>query len=369
MSKILLINSVFGTGSTGRICREMADELSDQGHMVKIAYGRESQIPDRYREQTYRIGNDRIVKLHGIYTRLTDRHGLGSKIATKSFLRWAVEFDPEILWLHNIHGYYLNYELLFSWIKSRPRMQVKWMLHDCWAFTGHCAYFTAAGCEKWQQQCGECPLLREYPAAVLRDGSSENYRRKKTAFQNAPDLELIVPSRWLENLVKESFLSQYPITVKPHRVDRTIFRPTPGDFREHYGLTNKKIVLGVANIWEKRKGLSDFLELAGMLPDQYQIVLVGLSEKQRQNLPKNVTGLPRTDSPKELAEIYTAADVFLNPSVEETFGLTGLEAAECGTKTICYKGTACQEVAETTGGIAVDQDPQKLLEAVVNAAT
>ena len=362
--KILIVNSVFGTGSTGRICAEMAVDFEQQGNEVRIAYGRNSTVPEQWKEKIYRIGNDRDVRFHGIYTRLTDRHGLASRNATKRFLRWAENFDPDVLWLHNLHGYYLNYELLFDWIKTKPQVKVNWMLHDCWSFTGHCAYFSAANCEKWKVECKECPLKQEYPKSLLFDRSRENYHRKKKSFRGVQQMELTVPSHWLERLVQDSFLKDYPITVCPHTVDRTVFHPTPGDFRERYRLTNKKVILGVANVWEKRKGLEDFLKLAERLPENYLIVLIGLSEKQRRDLPGNVLGLSRTDSPEELAEIYTAADVYVNPSVEETFGLTGLEAAACGTKTICYKGTACEEVAESTEGVAVERDTEELLAAI-----
>ncbi len=342
--------------------------MAGQGYEVKAAYGRNSCIPEQYRKYGIRIGDDRSVRLHGLYTRLTDRHALASKNATRVFLEWAERFDPEMLWLHNIHGYYLNYELLFCWIKSRPGMKVKWMLHDCWSFTGHCSYFSAIGCERWKTACEKCPLKYEYPKSLIRDGSRENYQRKKAAFRGVTDMELYVPSRWLERLVKESFLGYYRTVIRPHRIDQHIFHPMPGDFRERYGLKDKKIVLGVANIWEKRKGLSDFLELAKRLDDSYQIVLVGLSEKQRKSMPSNILGLPRTDSMEKLAEIYTAADVFVNPSVEETFGLTGLEALACGTKTICYRGTACEEAIKADGGIAVERDPDKLVTAIYEVA-
>lgn len=365
--RVLEINSVCGTGSTGRICGAQAERLDKEGNEVRIGYGRGDNVPQRYQSYGVRIGNDPDVMLHGIYTRITDRHGLGSGKSTRRFLKWADQFDPDTLWLHNIHGYYLNYEVLFAWIKSRPVMRVIWTLHDCWTFTGHCAYFSACGCEKWKTHCQNCPQRKTYPESLLRDGSFENYDRKKAAFLGVPGMELRVPSHWLESLVMQSFLGDYPVKVVPNEIDHTIFRPRPGDFRERLGLSDYKIVLGVANIWERRKGLSDFLELAKKLDDSYRIVLVGVTEKQKKALPSEIVGLPRTDSPEMLAEIYTAADVFVNPSVEETFGMTGLEAAACGTKTICYRGTACEEVTVPEGGKAVDRDVEELARAVREA--
>lgn len=367
MKKILIINSVFEVGSTGRLCGELAKQEANEGNEVRVAYGRRSEISDDLAGFGIRIGNDWDVRAHGIYTRFTDRHGLASNTATRVFLRWAEEFDPDLLWLHNIHGYYINYEMLFEWIKSRPQMQVKWMLHDCWTFTGHCVHFSVVGCMKWKRQCNNCPLKKEYPKSIFFDSSTENYQRKKAAFRNVSKLELIVPSHWLERLVRESFLREYPIFVQPHTVDKSIFHPRNSDFRKHHGLEKKKLILGVANVWGQRKGLSDFLKLASVLDDSFSVVLVGLSEKQRRQLPSNIIGLPRTNNLEKLAEIYSSADVFVNPSLEETFGLTGLEAASCGTKTICYRGTACEEVAKQYGGIVIDRDLEKLLGAVREA--
>ena len=347
--KILLINSVCGIGSTGRICAELADKLEKEGHTVKIAYGRSSLVPENYKKYAVRIGSDFSVKLHALKTRLFDTHGFGSKNATKKFLNWATEYNPDLVWLHNIHGYYINIEMLFNWLKSRPNMQKKWTLHDCWAFTGHCSYFTIANCNKWQTHCQNCPQTKQYPTAFL-DNSKNNFERKKAAFTGVKNMTLICVSHWLENLVKQSFLKEYPLEVIYNTIDKSIFKPTPSNFRQKYGLENKKIILGVASVWEERKGLSDFLELSQKLDDPYKIVLVGLTDKQIKTLPKNCLGIKRTFSPQELASIYSASDIFFNPSKEETFGLTTLEAISCGTKAFVYADTACAEIAKIYNG-------------------
>ena len=191
-----------------------------------------------------------------------------------------------------------------------------------------------------------------------------NFDRKKAAFTGVSNMELIVPSHWLEGLVKQSFLKEYPVEVVYNTIDTNVFKPTPSDFRERYGLQNKKIVLGVASVWEERKGLNDFIKLAQMLDDNYAIVLVGLTEKQIKQMPKKILGIKRTNSAKELAAIYTAADVFVNPSVEETFGMTTVEAQSCGTNTIAYQGTACEEVSKQYGGQVVHCDVQSLYFAI-----
>ena len=347
--KILLINSVCGIGSTGRICTDLAQQFEKEGHTVKIAYGRSATVPEKFQKYAVRIGTDFDVKLHALQTRLFDTHGFGSKRATKKFLAWAEEYNPDLVWLHNIHGYYINVEMLFDWIKSRPNMQVKWTLHDCWAFTGHCSHFTVVNCNKWQTHCEFCPQLRRYPASY-RDNSAGNFDRKKIAFTDVKNMTLITPSKWLAGLIKQSFLRDYSVEVVYNTIDKTIFKPTPSDFRQRYGLENKKMILGVASVWDERKGLNDFIKLAGMLDDTYVIVLVGLTDKQIKSLPKNCLGIQRTNNPHELAAIYTAADVFFNPSSEETFGLTTLEALSCGTETIVYPGTASEEIAYKYGG-------------------
>lgn len=340
--RVLLINSVCGVGSTGRIAVGIAREYRAKGDTVRIAYGR-GDVPDEYKKYAVRIGNDFDVRLHGVSTRILDNHGFGSRIATKRFLRWADSYNPDLLWLHNIHGYYIHIGELFTWIKSRPGMEVRWTLHDCWAFTGHCAHFTTAGCEKWKTHCRNCRQKRKYPASWLLDRSGENYEQKKSLFCGIKDLTLITPSRWLEGLVKESFLKKYPIRVVPNEIDRTVFKPTEGSFRKKYGLEGKTVILGVASVWSRDKGLDDFIRLSRMLDDTCRVVLVGLTNEQIRTVPKCTLALPKTDSLKELAEIYTAADVFFNPSHEDTFSMVNLEAEACGTRVVTYDAGGCRE--------------------------
>lgn len=333
--KILMINVVCGIRSTGRICTDLAESLTKKGHKVKIAYGRES-VPQQYKMYAVRIGSDFDCKWHGIITRAFDRHGFASKTATKRFLEWADKYDPDVLHLHNLHGYYINVELLFDWIKSRPNMKVIWTLHDCWAFTGHCTHFTYVKCSKWKSKCKNCPQKREYPASYFIDSSENNFLRKKAAFTGVKNMTIITPSKWLSGLVKQSFLKEYPVQVIHNGIDTDIFKPTPSNFREKYHLENKKTILGVASTWDRRKGFDDFIKLARMLDDSFRIVLVGLSAKQMKIIPKNIIGIMRTNNIKELAAIYTAADVFLNLTYEDNYPTVNLEAQACGTPCVTY---------------------------------
>ncbi len=347
--KILMINSFCGLGSTGRICTDLADTLSEQGHKVKIAYGRD-YVPEKYQKYAVRIGTDLDVRLHGVQTRIFDNQGFCSKKATEKFLEWADNYNPDIVHLHNIHGYYINIEMLFAWIKKRPDVKVIWTLHDCWTFTGHCTHFTMIKCDRWKTGCRNCPQKREYPKSLLLDNSKNNWFRKKSLFTGVKHMTIVTPSHWLAGLVKQSFLKEYPVKVINNGIDTDVFKPTPSDFRQRYHLENKKIILGVASTWDKRKGLDDFIKLSGILDENYKIVLVGLSEKQLKMIPDKILGITRTNSTKELAEIYTAADVFLNPSYEETMGLVTIEAIACGTPVVTSDCTAIPEfVTKNTG--------------------
>ncbi len=359
--KYLFINSVAGFGSTGRIAAETCRELRQQGHQCVLAFGREKANCQDI--DTVQIGTPMDYKMHALQSRLLDNSGFGSKAATEKFLIWVKEYDPDVIWLHNIHGYYIHIGLLFAYLKASGK-KIIWTLHDCWSFTGHCAYFDFVRCDKWKSGCCGCPQKGSYPASLLLDNSRKNYEKKRELFTGLADMTLIVPSHWLEKRVKQSFLKEYPVQVVYNTINREIFKPTPSDFREKHGLKNKKILLGVASVWDQRKGLQDFLALSKLLDDRYKIVLIGLSQSQIESLPKEILGLPRTNSMEELAQAYSAADLFLSPSTEETFGMTAMEARSCGTEAIVYQDTACEEVVNQFGGIAVPWGAEYLYEAV-----
>lgn len=333
--KILIVNSVAGIRSTGRIVTNLAEQFIENGHECKIAYGRET-VPEKYQNICYKIGTTIGCYINVLKARMFDNEGFNAKKATKKFIKWANNYNPDVLWLHNLHGYYINIEILFDWIKSRPDMEVRWTLHDCWSFTGHCSYFSAAKCIKWKDGCSNCCQKANYPRTIFIDSSKKNYERKKAAFCGVEKLTLITPSKWLSGLVNNSFLREYKVEVVYNTIDETVFRPTPSDFRQRHDLTGKKILLGVAAIWDERKGLRDFLELNQLLDNSWKIVLVGLSDKQIKNIPKNILCIKRTNSATELAEIYTAADIFLNLTYEDNYPMVNLEAQACGTPCITY---------------------------------
>lgn len=351
--KVLMVNVVCGIRSTGRICTDIADLLIAQGHECKIAYGRET-VPDKYKDIAVRIGNDTDVRIHALRSRILDNSGFSSRKATEKFIKWIREYDPDVIHLHNIHGYYINTEILFDYLKTCGKKTI-WTLHDCWAFTGHCSHFTMAKCEQWKTQCLHCSQIRNYPACYTCGNVKRNFQRKKAAFTGVPDMHIVTPSKWLANVVKDSFLREYPIEVINNGIDLNAFKPTKSDFREKYRLQNKTIILGVASVWSEGKGFNDFLKLSKMIDHDSRIVLVGVNRKQLKILPKNIIGIERTNGVKELAEIYSAADVFVNPSRQETMGLVSVEAMACGTPVVVSNLTAVPEVVTPDGGIVLEE--------------
>ena len=334
--KVLMVNSVCGVGSTGRICTDLCDVLTKNGNEVKIAYGR-GEAPLNYKNNSYKIGSDFLVKINAIKSRIFDNEGFNAKRATKRFLKWADSYNPDVLHLHNLHGYYLNVELLFKWIKSRPQMKVFWTLHDCWAFTGHCAYFDYANCKKWENYCYRCVQKNTYPKSIFKDNSKRNYKKKKQIFTGVRNLEIITPSNWLKEKVEKSFLNEYKVSVVNNGIDLSVFKHSVSNIKEKLNCIGKQIILGVANIWEERKGLNDFIKISNLLPKEYQIVLIGLNDNQIKSLPKNILGIKRTNNVKELVEIYSSSYLLFNPTYEDNYPTVNLEAQACGIPVITYK--------------------------------
>lgn len=349
--RVLLINSTCGQGSTGRIVTGLMDMLSSCGFSCMAAYGR-GTAPEDY--DTYRIGSDLDVNFHGAVSRVTDRHGFYSRAATRRLIQKIEEFDPHIIHLHNIHGYYLNIGILFRYLKKSER-KVVWTLHDCWSFTGHCTHFEYIGCTKWQTGCFRCDQLSEYPKSVFRDNSTANYNAKKALFTGVPGMVLVTPSEWLMGKVKQSYMKDYEGVVIPTGIDLEQFRPQESDLREKYRLDNSYVVLGVANPWRERKGLYEFVKLGKALNHHYRIVLLGLNEQQAKQLPPEIIALPKTESIEEMVKWYSAADVYVNLTLEDTFPTTNIEALACGTPVVTYRAGGSPESIDSTCGMVVQR--------------
>lgn len=341
--KVLQITAFSGWGCTGRIAVGIDNVLKEHGCESAIAWGRTNTAPDTV--HTIKIGNSFDQKCHGLYTRITDKCGFASRTVTKEFLKELDEYNPDLIQLHIMHGYYMKLEELFTYIKKK-NIPVVWIFHDCWAFTGHCPYFDLVSCEKWKVGCERCPQKKHHPTSWVMDNSKWNWNKKKELFTGLENLTIVTPSEWLAGLVRQSFLEKCRIEVINNGINVDSFKPTYSDIHGKYKIKNKEIVLGVSSSWAKSKGLDDFVELSKMLPSKYQIILVGLTQEQKSNLPDNIIGLTRTDSVQELAELYTAAFVFVNPIYEDNYSTTNLEALACGTPAITYRTGGSVEAVE-----------------------
>ena len=359
-----MINVVCGIRSTGRICTDLATALESQGHEVKIAYGRE-EVPVQFKKYAVRIGNDLDVKLHGVKARLFDACGFGSKRATLEFIKWIPKYDPDVIHLHNLHGYYINIEVLFDYLRTCNK-RIIWTLHDCWAFTGHAAFCEGVNCKKYIKGCYSCPKIGDYPKSIV-DKAASNWEKKKTTFGGISNLTIVTPSDWLKRLLSDSFLKCYKVQVIKNGINTDIFKPIDDidTINEQLGLGDKRIVLGVAAVWEDRKGLNDFILLNQLLDNEkYQIVLVGVSKKQIETLPKSILGLPKTNSVQQLVELYNLAYVFVNPTYEDNYPTTNLEAISCGTPVITYNTGGSPESAKLYGIVVEKGNIQGIVNAI-----
>ena len=338
--KVLQINCVYVNGSTGRLCSQINAYLEKHGEEAYVAHG----IPDVAGKNAYVINNSIDAHIHSFLSRKLCLQGKMSFWATYRLVRYIKRLSPDLIHLHNLHGHYLNYEMLFRFL-SKSEIPVVWTLHDCWAMTGKCAHFAAAGCEKWKTEegCRECPQLNTYPDSTY-DRSSKNFADKKRAFTSVSNLTIVTVSEWLKTVCEHSFLQDKRIVCIPNGIDTGVFRPTEGNVREKYGLPNKKIVLGVSSIWNGQKGEKHFIRLADMLPEDYQLVLVGKNSQKIAEQNSKIIALPRTENQKELAMIYSMSSVFLILSVEDSGPLVVSEAMACGTPVIGFASTGITEL-------------------------
>lgn len=347
--KVLQINSTLNWGSTGRIAEDIGEQLKKDGNISYIAYGRYFNISH---SNTFSLATKWGFLKHVFVSRLFDMHGLCSQKATYKLINYIDDIHPDIIHLHNIHGYYLNYRILFAYL-SKKDIPIVWTLHDCWAFTGHCAHYMYSGCIRWKTQCFNCPLKTSYPASYWIDYSKQNYLIKKKSFTSIPNMVIVPVSNWLANDVSYSFLNKYETHVIYNGIDTNVFHPLLSSKKLNF--RNKFVIMGVASVWTKRKGLDDFIKLHTLLSDEYIILLIGLSKKQCQLLPKGIVGIERTNNIQELAEYYSIAEVFFNPTWEDNFPTTNLEALACGTPVITYRTGGSPEAINSDTGFVVDK--------------
>ena len=339
-------------------------EAIKQGYSTLSFVGRRKVYRDIPCEK---IGNPISFWIHVMITTVFDRQGYGSYFCTRKLIKRLRQEKPDVIHLHNLHGYYLNLPLLFDYLKNEFQGKLFWTFHDCWPFTGHCPYFTIAECDKWKTECGHCPNKRKYPISLFLDGSTKNFYDKQAMFTGLNNLTIITPSEWLKQLVMQSFMREYPVKVVPNGIDlRTFSYCRRKEVEKKYHIPdNKKIILGVAAIWEERKGLNDFLMLASCIDEEYSIVLVGVTESQKKRMPHNIITIGRTENREELVAIYSRADVFVNPSREETFSMVTLESFACGTPVVVLDTSAVKDLVTEDNGIVLQgQDMADYISAI-----
>lgn len=360
MATLLQINSVVNTGSTGRIAEQLGILAISQGWESYIAYGREAR---ESQSKLIKIGSKWDVNFHAIGSILTDRHGLFSKNATKRFLKQVDEIHPDVVHLHNVHGYYINVPMLLTYLKQKNIPTVITM-HDFWLMTGHCAYINQS-CDRWKTGCGHCPRLNQYPAAK-NDYSASNWQWKAEVFKDLPNVTLVPVSRWLDGYVRQSLLRDVKSHIIYNGIDTEVFKPYEGIPVVKCIDWSLFTIVCIATRWTDANGMDDVMRLSTLLPEKTQIVMVGLDETQMMDLPKNIIGVHKTESFSELQEIYSKADIILNPNREVTFGLVTAEAMACGTPAIVFSNTAGEELVDNETGYVVKgvEDMPALIECI-----
>lgn len=345
--KILQISCSCNSGAIGRIAEQINKRASEKGWETFFAYGRIAHMP--VRSQLIHVGCMMDEYLHYAGHLILDNEGLASRHATRTLIRKISEIRPDIIHLHNIHDHWINYEILFRYLKQVD-IPVVWTQHDCWSFTGGCYHFAVSGCEKWKNECSNCFINQGI--LPLRDCSKKHYYKKKELFYGLQNITLVSVSHWLEGLLQQSFLKNNRIEVIYNGVDLEIFKPQTSKIKEKLNIEGKILLVAVATAWSLHKGLNDYIALSSRLPENFKLLMVGVNDKQRKMLPKEILCMRRTQNVKELAEIYSGADIVLNLSYEETFGMTTAEGLACGTPGIVYNCTASPElISEETGEI------------------
>lgn len=359
--RILEINTV-NFGSTGKIMLQIADLARKEGHEAVCSYyARRVKNPDK---NTIYIGNKYSHNIHKRLFKYTGYNGYFQRLSTWNFLRKVKKYNPDIIHLHNLHNCYINLPMLFKFIKKN-NIRVVWTLHDCWSFTGQCPYFTEAGCEKWKQGCHDCEQINRYPASKV-DRTSKMWNLKKEWFTGVNDLTVVTPSKWLADLAKESYLKDYPVKVINNGIDLGVFKPTESDFRAKHGLDGKFIILGVASIWEKRKGIDVFIELEKRLDDRFKIVLVGTDDQVDKTLSDNIISIHRTSNQTELAALYSVADLYFNPTREDNYPTVNMEAIACGTPVMTFPTGGSPEMVNSKTGLVVEDDIDEVEKAIIS---
>ncbi|MGN0006936.1 MAG: glycosyltransferase [Alistipes sp.] len=360
---LLQIGAACNCGAPGKIAEQIGVLAMDNGWDVYMAHGHRHSNPSQLK--SIEMATPILERIHALYSILLDKHGLGPNGKTEELVGWIKTNKPDIIHIHNLHGYFINYKTLFEYL-STVNIPIVWTFHDFWSITGHCAYFDNIGCQQWTTACIKCPQNSSYPQTILWHRTSKNYDLKKKLFTGIQRMTIVPVSQWAGTLLKKSFLCNYPIQPIYNGVDTNVFKPRASSVRKILGLETKTILLGVAYPWSERKGYSLYFKLRERLPNEFVIIMVGVNDKERAELPTGIIGIPRTNNQIELAEYYSVADMVLNLSTQETFGMTTVEGMACGTPVVVMNKTASPElVTPTTGVIAEVGDINNIIQAIL----
>ena len=358
--------------------QEIGELAASRGWESWIAYSRgRDGVPDAPSapkgSKLLPVGSRLSVALHGLETRLFDRHGLGSRLATRRFVKALRRLDPDIIHIHNIHGYFLNYKILFRYLAECGK-PVIWTVHDCWLYTGHCYHYASAGCYRWEQHCAQCPQKRAFPSSILVDRSYRNFADKKKAFLSLPkdNFLIVTVSEWMKTEMSRSFLKDSRFRVIHNGIDTEQFRPMDDtEIRERYGLGDRKVILALASIWLKEKGFDDLVRMSSMLrPDELLVMVGKMTPEQKAALPESVLRIDRTDNVQQLAALYSTAVALVNPTWQDNYPTVNLEAIACGTPVVTYRtGGSVESVTPGTGFVVEQGDVEAMLECVRKVET
>ena len=358
--KLLQINPVVRLNtSTGRIMKEIGELAIASGWDSYVAYSGARDGMPQHSSKLVPVGDKLDLAIHLAATRLFDAHGLASRRGTAAFIRKIQEIDPDVIHIHNIHGYFLNYPMLFRYLKESGK-PVIWTVHDCWLYTGHCYYYSSAGCDKWRSGCGNCPQKRSFPASFVFDRSAHNWLDKQKAFNSVDNLTIVPVSDWIRQEMASSYLSGKHFHVIHNGIDLNTFTPEAAAGEERRAGT---VILGVASIWLEEKGLGDLIKMAGMLREDEHIIMVGrTTEEQRSRIPAGVKLIERTENASRLAALYASSTAFVNPTWQDNYPTVNLEAIACGTPVVTYRtGGSIEAVSEGTGFVVEKGDVEAML--------
>ena len=358
---LLQINTTLNYGSTGRIAENISILAEKNGFDCYIAHG--GRYINKSSIKSIRVSSKIDNYIHAFVGEFLRLHGLGSFISTCNFIRKIKRIQPDIIHLHNIHGYYINYPLLFKFLAKYDR-PVVWTLHDCWTLTGHCTHFENYGCEKWKTECYDCPLLMAQYKSRVFDFSRYNYRLKKKYFNQVKNLTVVPVSKWLEGKVMSSHLKKNDTQVIRNGIDLNVFSIRQTDLKRSLGLSDRPIILGVASGWGKEKGIGEFIQLSQR--GKYHVIIVGVSQKLKKDLPQELIAIERTHSQAELADYYNIADVFVNPTYNDTLPTVNMEALACGTPVVTYNTGGSPELIDDTTGVVVPRGDTSALEQAID---